>query len=186
MEQQSIPGLEPTVEDRALSALIRGLRDYGVVDSELAPRAGHDEALALLSYLRDEGVLLEAPQALSESTAVELELKRTCAAAPEQYELFRDGRQIGYLRLRHGFFRAHYPDHNAPESVYSTGVRGGGAFYDDEERSRELRAAAVEILRADGVENPDPRFEIEPIPEEDEEWDLGPLYEGYGEGARKN
>ena len=174
MEQQPIPGLEPTVEERALSALIRGLRDYGVVDSELTPRAGHDEALALLSYLRDEGVL---PPAQLESTVVELELKRTCAAAPEQYDLFRDGRQIGYLRLRHGYFRAHYPDHNSSEPVYSTGVRGDGLFYDDEERSRELRAAAVEILRADGVENPDPRFEIEPFLDLDEDWESSPLFE---------
>jgi len=174
MKQPTLSGLEPTLEHRVLTALVRGLRDYGVVDSVGNPLAGHDEAVALYGYLKDAGILPEEP---AELNPVELELKRTCAAAPEQYDLFRDGRQIGYLRLRHGYFRAHYPDHSSSEPVYSTGVRGDGLFYDDEERSRELRAAAVEILRADGVENPDPRFEIEPFLDLDEDWESGPLFE---------
>jgi hypothetical protein len=34
----------------------------------------------------------------------------TCAACPEQYDVFFEDFQIGYLRLRHGSFRADYPE----------------------------------------------------------------------------
>lgn len=104
-------------------------------------------------------------------TPVELELKRISNLMPEAYELFRGGRQIGYIRLRHGWLRAHYPDHTSSEPVYATGTRGDGFFHDDEERARELRISAVEILRADGVENPDPVFEITPYEVEEIDWD---------------
>ena len=30
----------------------------------------------------------------------------TCGACPEQYDVFDGDRQVGYLRLRHGHFRA--------------------------------------------------------------------------------
>lgn len=174
MEQPTLPGLEPTVEHRAIAELVRGLRDYGLVNSQISSLAGHDEARALLGYLQDAGLLI--PEQLP-ATEVELHFERTCMAMPEQYEVFRDGRQIGYLRLRHGHFRAHYPDHDSREPVYSTGVRGDGFFHDDEERSQQLHAAAVEILKADGVENPVPRFEIPLYELEDElDWDNSPLF----------
>ena len=38
-------------------------------------------------------------------------LKMTCGACPEQYDVFdSEGKQVGYLRLRHGGFRADYPN----------------------------------------------------------------------------
>lgn len=37
-------------------------------------------------------------------------LEQTCYAYPEQYDVFLDGKQVGYLRLRHGYFRCDYPN----------------------------------------------------------------------------
>jgi len=165
MEQQPIPGLEPTVEERALSALIQGLRDYGVVDSQLTPRAGHEEALALLSYLTDSRLL--APEPIRE-ISVAVELRQVSRAMPESYELFRDGREIGYLRLRHGHFKVYHIS-QPTNPVYSTGTIGDGSFQDQFERETELRAAAVAVLREDGVRHPSPVFEIPEYIEEDEE-----------------
>lgn len=174
MENTTQPDFEPsrkdpTVVETASVLIARALRDHGVVDGT------GDEAKAVAGYLAEAGLLIADPPV---ETAVAIELKRTCMAMPEQYEAFRDGRQIGYLRLRHGFFRASYPDHTASVDVYGTGVRGDGSFYDDEEREHELRAAVVELLKADGVENPSPEFEIEPyILEEWDEDSLGRLEE---------
>jgi hypothetical protein len=42
----------------------------------------------------------------------------SCGACPEQYDVFdSEGKQVGYLRLRHGKFRADYPDCGG-ETVY--------------------------------------------------------------------
>lgn len=52
----------------------------------------------------------------------------TCGAFPEQYDVFdSEGKQVGYLRLRHGRFYAAYPDHGG-EIVYSASPEGDGIF----------------------------------------------------------
>lgn len=67
-------------------------------------------------------------------------LKCTSIACPEQYDVFDpDGQQVGYLRLRSGWFRADYPDHGGA-TVYSVQTKGDGLF-DDNERERQIRAA---------------------------------------------
>jgi len=67
-------------------------------------------------------------------------LKCTSVACPEQYDVFDpDGKQVGYLRLRHGCFRADYPEHGG-ETVYSALTTGDGLF-DDVERETQIRAA---------------------------------------------
>jgi hypothetical protein len=38
----------------------------------------------------------------------DIELRETCGACPEAYDVFFDGEYVGYLRLRHGSFRAHF------------------------------------------------------------------------------
>lgn len=38
-----------------------------------------------------------------------LELELTCLACPEQYDVFFNGFQVGYLRLRGGWFTVEYP-----------------------------------------------------------------------------
>jgi hypothetical protein len=72
----------------------------------------------------------------------------TCGACPEQYEVFHDqSRQhIGYLRLRHGHFRADYPDCGG-ESVYTADTKGDGIF-DDDERMEHLTNAVRALSRA--------------------------------------
>lgn len=156
------------VRDRARSALIDGLRATNLVvalgESHIPGQLKVDE---LLSYLEEAGVLAadEAPQ--PEGVEVAVELKLTCAAMPEQYEAFLDGRQVGYLRLRHGTFRAHYPDHMA-SPVYIAQTLGDG-WFEDSEREDQIRAALVAVLKEDGVENPIPVFELPERP--DDEWD---------------
>lgn len=72
-------------------------------------------------------------------------LELTCWACPEQYDVFLDGEQVGYLRLRHGFFRCEYPDCGG-ETLYSGYPEGDGQFYDTE-RDRYLRGALAAILK---------------------------------------
>jgi hypothetical protein len=67
-----------------------------------------------------------------------IRLEQTCIACPEQYDAFVDGRQVGYLRLRHGHFRVHYPDVGG-EIVYQSHPSGDGMFGDDERRARSRR-----------------------------------------------
>lgn len=77
----------------------------------------------------------------------------TCPACPEQYEVFDDatGQQIGYLRLRHGYFRADYPDCGG-DTVYEKYTRGDGCFEPDE-RQEELTKAVRAILDRIAKEN---------------------------------
>lgn len=75
-------------------------------------------------------------------------LKCTCPACPEQYDVFTRTEQhdielVGYLRLRHGYFRADVP-HCGGETVYTTNTRGDGIF-DDDERIPELTNAIKAI-----------------------------------------
>jgi len=60
-----------------------------------------------------------------------IELVQTCFACPEQYDAYFEGKIVGYLRLRHGYFRAEY----LGEVVYDANTIGDGIFDSDE---REL------------------------------------------------
>jgi hypothetical protein len=71
-------------------------------------------------------------------------LARTSWACPEQYDVFDPkGEKVGYLRLRHGRFRADVPDCGG-ETVYESHPKGHGVFY-DEERMEELTKAVNAI-----------------------------------------
>lgn len=73
-----------------------------------------------------------------------LKLVCTCAACPEQYDVFNAaGTQIGYLRLRRGHFRADVPDVGG-ETVYEADTKGDGVF-ETEERILHLTAAVQKI-----------------------------------------
>lgn len=72
---------------------------------------------------------------------------QTCGACPEQYDVFFDDRQIGYLRLRHGWFYAAWPDHMGTE-VYEAEPKGDGEFY-PEERAEYLERAVEALVRHD-------------------------------------
>lgn len=80
-------------------------------------------------------------------------LIRTCYACPEQYDVFleKTGDQIGYLRLRHGWFRADYPDHGG-ETVYEADPKGDGIFEDDE-RIEHLTAAVNALKQKHAKQN---------------------------------
>ena len=73
-------------------------------------------------------------------------LKMTCGACPEQYDVFdSDGKQVGYLRLRHGGFRADYPDFGG-DTVYRYSFDDGWkGIFDDEEREKYLTEAVKAI-----------------------------------------
>lgn len=61
------------------------------------------------------------------------ELKMTCGACPEQYDVFKNGSQVGYLRLRHGYFYASVPGAGG-KRVYEAEPKGDGVFKDHERR----------------------------------------------------
>lgn len=74
----------------------------------------------------------------------EIELKMTCGACPEQYDAFLDGKQVGYLRLRHGYFRVDYPDCGG-ETIYEAEPKGDG-FFENDERDFYLNEAKKAIF----------------------------------------
>lgn len=63
--------------------------------------------------------------------ADEIDLQETCGACPEQYDAYIGELQVGYLRLRHGFFRVDVPQCRG-EVVYKTYPDGDGCFTDSE------------------------------------------------------
>lgn len=74
-----------------------------------------------------------------------LKLVCTSPACPEQYDVFdAQGVQVGYLRLRHGRFRADYLDCGG-DTVYVSNTKGDGVFEEDE-RIPELTNAVNSIL----------------------------------------
>jgi hypothetical protein len=93
--------------------------------------------------------------------AKRIKLIQTCGACPEQYDAYIDGdtNALGYLRLRHGSFRAEYRG----EVVFRGDPRGDGCFEFDE-RELWLNRACQAILDAhDQVPAPeDTLYEIEP------------------------
>lgn len=74
-----------------------------------------------------------------------LKLVCTCGVCPEQYDVFdAEGKQVGYLRLRHGGFRADVPNCGG-QTVYAAEPKGDGIF-DDDERQYYL-AEAVKAIK---------------------------------------
>ncbi len=73
-----------------------------------------------------------------------LEIKMTCGACPEQYEIFRNGEQVAYYRLRHGEFRVDFPDCGG-ETIYHAEPNGDGIF-DDNERLKYLSEAMKAVI----------------------------------------
>lgn len=70
----------------------------------------------------------------------------TCGACPEQYDVLdAEGKQVGYLRLRHGGFRADYPNCGGVEVYYASFSDGWKGIFDDEEREFFLTEAVKAI-----------------------------------------
>ena len=75
-----------------------------------------------------------------------LEFKLTCSACPEQYDVFKDDKLVGYVRLRHGGLSCRYPNYEG-ELIYSESFDDGwkGSFDDDNERNKYLIIIAKEL-----------------------------------------
>jgi hypothetical protein len=65
---------------------------------------------------------------------VKFELVQTSRAWPEQYDVYLDGEEIGYMRVRHGYYSAEYKG----VEVFCSYIDGDG-FFDDGERDFYLR-----------------------------------------------
>lgn len=102
----------------------KALRPNSVADAHLMALPGWDERFEVLGF----------------------ELHMTCEAFPEQYDVYRAGEQVGYLRLRHGVFYAACPGVGG-QVVYQSEPVGDGCF-EDHERRVELTAAMKAIDRA--------------------------------------
>jgi len=74
----------------------------------------------------------------------DIKLVRTCVACPEQYDAFMNGQQVGYLRLRHGYFRVEYPDCGG-EMIYEAEPYGDGIF-EEYEKDFYLKEAKKAIF----------------------------------------
>lgn len=74
-----------------------------------------------------------------------MEFVQTCGACPEQYDAKLGGQTVGYLRLRHGYFRVDCPDVGG-ETVYEAEPKGDGSFEPDE-RAFYLEEAEKAIYR---------------------------------------
>ena len=72
-------------------------------------------------------------------------LEKTSIDCPEQYDAYYQGKQVAYLRLRHGHFYVSCPNINGT-IVYEAYPNGDGCF-DWEERDRYLDDAKVAIAQ---------------------------------------
>lgn len=80
----------------------------------------------------------------------DIQLKQTCSACPEQYDAFdSQGRQIGYLRLRHGNFTVEHP-HCGGRLIYEAQPDGDGCF-EDYEREFYLSKAKLALAVAERI-----------------------------------
>ncbi|MDR2446520.1 MAG: type II toxin-antitoxin system RelB/DinJ family antitoxin [Treponema sp.] len=69
----------------------------------------------------------------------------TCEACPEQYDVFdMSGKQVGYVRLRHGELRCDHPVCGG-ETIYKVYTIGDGCFDTDEERDFHLGEIARKL-----------------------------------------
>lgn len=81
--------------------------------------------------------------------AANFEFVCTCGACPEQYDVFLEGKQVGYVRLRWASLSCYYPDYGG-ETIYTfdwqgtEGDLGGykGCFNSTDERKHHLELIA--------------------------------------------
>ena len=76
-----------------------------------------------------------------------LRFAETCRLCPEQYDVFdKTDKQVGYVRLRHGYLRCDYPKCGG-ETIYEYGFNDAyqGCFDNDEDRDNHLSLIAKSI-----------------------------------------
>jgi hypothetical protein len=91
----------------------------------------------------EEDVMLPPPDVIYKG----LRFHNTCMACPEQYDVFLEDRNVGYVRLRHAGLRVNCPDFMSDDVVYrySWDEPYKGQFQDDAEREYHLKRAADAI-----------------------------------------
>ena len=73
-------------------------------------------------------------------------LVQTCGACPEQYDMFYNGKLIGYLRLRNGNFTVRYYGNDIEgELVYQATLDHDYGAFEYEEREEYLTKAKLAI-----------------------------------------
>lgn len=70
-------------------------------------------------------------------------LIQTWHSAPEQYEVFKGGKNVGYLRLKYGTLRVFYPGVTGNQ-IASFETKGYSSF-EEEEKTEFLEKAVAEI-----------------------------------------
>jgi len=68
----------------------------------------------------------------------DIELRESCGACPEDYLAYYQGKEIGYLRLRHGYFFVEAPYNG--EKIYEAHPEGDGIFMPHERPGYLLKA----------------------------------------------
>ena len=71
--------------------------------------------------------------------------EQTCESCPEQYDVYKHGEQVAYLRLKYGVFSVYYPDVGG-ELIFRANPDGDG-WFTDEERDLFLECAVSAIKR---------------------------------------
>ena len=108
--------------------------------AKVSREAAAEELFKMLAELQEN----MPPDPGYPETILGYRLERTCGACPEQYDVFdSEGERCGYLRLRHGGFRADYP-YCGEGTVYSASPEGDGIF-EDHEREHYLTEAIKAI-----------------------------------------
>ena len=77
-----------------------------------------------------------------------LRFEKTCSACPEQYDVFKGSKQVGYIRLRHGILSCRYPNNRGKEIyIYEFADEWKGCFNNDKERNFYLNKCSNALLK---------------------------------------
>ncbi len=78
---------------------------------------------------------------------MEIKLVQTCGACPQQYDAYLGEGVVGYLRLRHGYFRVDFP-YCGGRTIYEAYPDGDGIFeeYEEEFYLNEAKKAIVQAI----------------------------------------
>jgi hypothetical protein len=85
------------------------------------------------------------------SRKIKLDIVQTGTACPEQYEVFtKDGKQVGYIRLRHGHFRVECPEWGGVRVYNNDNIEaecGCDGCFDEVSRKRFMKIALKHITK---------------------------------------
>ncbi len=144
LDPKKTPKVPKKIRQRARSVLRHYPMEHEMI---LAAQKASDIFWTPAQFRQQFPNIKEAKMVYDTLTIDGFKLELTSTACPEQYDVFdANGDQVGYLRLRHGFFRADVPDCGG-HTVYETSTKGDGSF-DDDERMTELTNAVRAIAEA--------------------------------------